>query len=42
MYWDRNCSGSRRIVKSGGRSGRIQAVLSEFGLDLTIQAEQVE
>jgi hypothetical protein len=36
-------SGSRRIVKSGGCLDRIQPVLlGEFGLDLTIQAEQVE
>jgi hypothetical protein len=37
-----NYSGSRRIVKSGGYLGRIQPILGEFGLDLTIQAEQAE
>jgi hypothetical protein len=35
-------SGSCRIVKSGGRLSRIKAVLSKFGLDLAIQAEQPE
>jgi hypothetical protein len=47
----RNCSGSRRIVKSGGCSGKIQTILVKPGLDLThlswrpvpgIQAEQAE